>query len=313
MKKMKSFSLGLFAALLILFMAVWDSEAVSRGTSAGEQEDLRALLPEEGEMAGWKIAQGSRIFKPEDLWEQIDGQAEFYLDYGFQQLLTADFTPSEGSHFIAIEIYQMENPDDAFGIYAAERSPEEHFLKGAVQGYSGKNFLNFWKGSCYVKLASIQNNSDTGKTLLELSRIIATKIKGPTSEPALFACFPERSRVKRSERFIPKNFLGQPYMKNGYRVDYAQGEFKYQLFLIRNASLKEAEEVFEKYRKFLASKDEILLPMEKPGYRELAVKGKNQYVFQYDAFVGGILNAAGFKGAGMIIDELVRRLKKEGN
>ena len=311
MKKIQSFSLGLFVALLILFMGAWDSEAVSEETSGGEQEDLRALLPEDGAIAGWKIAPGSKIFKPEDLWEQIDGQAEFYLDYGFRQLLTADYTPSKGTHFITLEIYQMENPDDAFGIYAAERSPEEHFLQGEFQGYSGKNFLNFWKGSCYVKLASVQNDSDMGATLLELSGIIAKKIKGPNTEPALFSSFPERSRVKRSERFIPKNFLGQPYMKNGYRVDYAQGEFKYQLFLIRNASQEEAKQVFEKYQRFLASKDEILLPMERPGYRELAVKGKNESVFQYKAFVGGILNAGGFKGAGMIIDEVVQRLKKD--
>ncbi len=308
MKKMQFFFLYLMFAVLIPFMGAWDSEAISQKTSPEGQEDLRALLPENGAIAGWKIAPGSKIFKPEDLWEHIDGQAEFYLDYGFRQLLTADYAPSGGTHFIAMEIYQMENPNDAFGIYAAERSPEEHFLQGRIQGYSGKDFLNFRKGSCYVKLASIQNDSDMGATLLELSGIIAKKIKGPDTEPALFASFPEKNRVKRSERFIPKNFLGQPYMKNGYRVDYAQGSLKYQLFLIRNVSREEAKQVFEKYQKFLASKDEILPPVEKPGHREIAVKGKDEYVFQCDSFVGGIVNSAGLKEADTIIEGFIQRL-----
>ena len=302
--------IGLVFALLVPFIHAWNSEAIPQGTTAGDQENLRTLLPEDGDITGWKIEPGSKIFKPEDLWEQINGQAEFYLDYGFERLITADYAPLDGSHFITIEIYRMESPDHAFGIYAAERSPDEKFLKGKIQGYAGKNFLNFWKGPCYVKLASIQNDSDTSETLLKLSEIIGQKIGGTAGEPALFACFPEKNRVKMRERFIPKNFLGQPYMKNGYRVDYARGGFTYQLFLIRNVSREEAGKVFEKYQHFLMSRKAVLLPIERPGYQEFAVKGKNEYIFQYDSFVGGILNAADLNEAGTIIEEIVLRLKK---
>ena len=58
------------------------------------------------------------------------------------------------------------------------------------------------------------------------------------------------------------------------------------------------------------SRKEVLLPVERPGYQEFTVKGKNEYIFQYDSFVGGILNAADLNEAGTIIEEIVLRLKK---
>ena len=51
--------------------------------------------------------------------------------------------------------------------------------------------------------------------------------------------------------------------------------------------------------------------MEKPGHREIAVKGKDEYVFQCDSFVGGIVNSAGLKEADTIIEGFIQRLKEK--
>ena len=108
---------------------------------------------------------------------------------------------------------------------------------------------------------------------MDLAAAMADKIKGSYTEPKLFGCFPEMDRVKLSERFIPKNFLGQPFLKNGYRVDYKNGGSSYHVFVVKNVSRKEAEEVLGKYQDFLKSQNEELTHVRKEHFQLFSTKG----------------------------------------
>src|SRR4051794_27389697 len=61
------------------------------------------------------------LYKPDNLYEYIDGGADVYLLYDFQQLLHQEL--KDGGAELTADIYEMRTPEDAFGIYAAERSP----------------------------------------------------------------------------------------------------------------------------------------------------------------------------------------------
>jgi hypothetical protein len=286
------------------------SEGISSDELDRDKETLRTLLPENKEDVTWKSASGPEFFEPENLWKYINGQAEVYLDYGFKLLVTTDYTSMDGSSSIVIEIYQMQNPNHAFGIYAAERSPSDNFIKIGVQGYLEETVLNFWKGSYYIKLSSFQRSPNTKEILMKLAAVIAKKIKGSYSEPELFACFPEKNRVKMSERFIPKNFLGQPFLKNGYRVEYKNRGSRYQVFLVKNGSLEEAEEAFGRYQRFFKSQDEKMSPVREKDYELIFTRGeKGKLIFHYGPFVGGVLNSEDLSEAERIIAEIVHKLR----
>jgi len=229
----------IFAAMVL---ALTFSLAKAKGLEGRSQEEgteykeiLPALLPKNKEMEAWRITSSPQFFAPQDLWEYIDGQAEMYLDYGFEHLLTAEYTAVGGATSMVVDIYRMQSPRHAFGIYAAERSPHDRFIKIGVQGYASKNVLNFWKGLYYVKLTSLQSGSETEAILTKMAGLIDAKIKGNYSEPELFSVFPKTDRIQMSERFIPKNFLGLSFLKDGYRVSYKTGERIYQVFLIKNS------------------------------------------------------------------------------
>ncbi len=114
----------------------------------------------------------------------------------------------------------METPLHAFAIYAAERSPEDDFVKIGVEGYLSENVLNFWKGPYYTKVTSYRTGEEAKGILRDLAGIVASRIPGQYTEPEAFRFFPTKNRVAKSERYIPKNFLGHPFFKAGYRVDY---------------------------------------------------------------------------------------------
>jgi len=306
---------AIFAAIIL---ALTTSLSNAQRLEEGSQKDvseykkvLETLLPKNTEIKGWKVTSGPQFFEPQNLWKYINGQAEMYLDYGFELVATAEYTTLDGFKSMAIEIYQMQSPKHAFGIYAAERSPHDSFIKVGVQGYLSENVLNFWKGLYYVKLTSFQTSSETKEILMKLAVVIDNKIKGSYSEPELFACFPEDNKVKMSERFIPKNFLGLSFLKDGYRAEYKRGGSSYQVFLVKNSSYDIAKEVFRKYKDFLKSQHESVSHSKKYDYQLIFTKReKVEVMFQYGSFVGGVLNSADLSKAEGIIEEIVQKLKR---
>lgn len=272
-----------------------------------EQETLAALLPGDGAVPGWKRAAPPDFYGPENLWDCINGAAVFYLDYGFRFLVTLYYTTADRKSTAAVEIYRMETPLHAFAIYAAERSPKDNFIKMGVQGYLGDNVLNFWKGPYYTKVASYKTTEEEA-ILRKLAGNVADGIPGLYSEPEAFRYFPEENRIAGSERYIPKNFLGHPFFRGGYRVDYQGEKRKYQIFLVQNASREEAEKAFGKYREHLEAQDARVSLKKNAVYRMMSAGGR-ETVFLYGSFVGGVLGKTDEAHALELIDEMVTNLK----
>jgi hypothetical protein len=310
---MESKPLFLFSTILTsaaLFACFPTTAASQDNDLSPDQQTLRALLPDEGKLSDLEEASSPAFYIPANLWEYINGQSELYLQYGFRQVITADFDHRPSSTSLAAEIYQMLSPHHAFGIYAAERSPDDDYVKVGVQGYSGSNILNFWKGPYYIKLTAYKSSPEVRKLLLEVARIIEGNITGKYSEPDLFTCFPGKYRVGMSERFIPKNFMGHSFLENGYRVDYEKEGQRYQVVLAENSTSKEAVEAFGKYQDFLESQSEVVTYERGPDYQMIKVgDGKGKVMFQYGIFVGGILGLKDRPGGERLVGEVIVCLK----
>lgn len=275
---------------------------------ARAEEPLAALLPPDGALPGWKKAKPAALYGPDNLWDWIDGAAVLYLDYGFQSLVTADYKTADASSTATVEVYRMESPLNGFAIYAAERSPTDDFLRTGVEGYLAENVLNFWKGPYYVKVTSYKTKEDPKGVLTKLAGIVAERIPGQYAEPETFRFFPAQDRVPKSERYIPKNFLGLTFFKSGYRVDYQGKQGIYQLFLVPNTSPAEAEEAFAKYRKHLESEGGAVTLDKKPDYQTLtAPDGKSAFLFGFS--VGGVLGNVDPTRAHTLIEEMVKSLR----
>jgi hypothetical protein len=292
---------------LLLALALFAAEAQAPCPARAE-ESLAALLPPDGALPGWKKAKPAALYGPDNLWDWIDGAAVLYLDYGFQSLATADYKTADASSAATVEVYRMESPLNGFAIYAAERSPTDDFIRVGVEGYLAENVLNFWKGPYYVKVTSYKTKEDPKGVLTKLAAIVADRIPGQYAEPETFRFFPARDKLPKSERYIPKNFLGLTFFKSGYRVDYKGEQGAYQLFLVPNASPAEAEEAFANYRKHLESQGASVTLDKKPDCQTItATDGKCAFLF--GSFVGGILGNVEATLASTLIEEMVKSLR----
>ena len=159
-------------------------------------------------------------YSPDSLYQYIDGGADIYLLYDFQALLHQDF--KIGATDLITDIYEMGKREDAFGIYASERSPGYKFVAIGGEGYRDRGILNFFADRYYVKLSG--SGANVGPLLDQFARLVSGRIGGVRTLPPLLEKLPREHRVLHSEQYVKKDPLGHAFLAPAYVVTYAEGK-----------------------------------------------------------------------------------------
>lgn len=183
---------------------------------------LRQPLP-----AGTTAEGQPSSYEADNLFQAIDGGADVYLLYDFHLLLHQDF--KNGAAELSADIYDMGKQEDAFGIYAAERSPQYKFAAIGAEGYRSKGVLNFLQDRYYVKLSGTGAGADP--LLDQIARLLSGRIGGARTLPPLLAKVPSELRVKHSEQFVRKDPMGHAFLAPAYVVTYASGKQETKLLI----------------------------------------------------------------------------------
>jgi hypothetical protein len=252
-----------------------ETKAAESATAASVSPNLLALLPSGNEVAGWSMPQKPRSFRAGDLYEYIDGAADGFLTYGFQEVASADFKQSGTGYEAVVDIYEMKDPLNAFGKYAEERNPSYSFLKIGNEGYSGGTAVNFWTGSYYVKIAAFEEKEAITQEMVKLAQAIASKVKNPAAEPGEFAWFPKANQLPHTAVYLPKDVLAQSYLANGYEVKYQAGGKEYKMTLINLDTPAAAQAALARYRQFVATAGKDVKDIKAPG--EGGFAGKDSF------------------------------------
>ena len=221
------------AALAILCILTPVATSQTRPASP----ELTALVPK---LAGWSLSEAPRSYFPESLFEYIDGAAESYLSYDFRELLVVDLEKEGTGPTVTLEIYDMGLPLNAFGIFAAERYPENKTVGLGEMGYIEGEALNFLSGRFYVKLLAFGLGDATEPSLVAIASQVAGAIKGGGALPALVLAFPKDGLVVRSEKYIKRNFMGYEFLHDGYAATYRSAGRELEGFFIDGGSDTEA-------------------------------------------------------------------------
>ena len=248
------------AALAAILSAAVAMPAVAQERGGAGPEKLLPQVP------GWTLAEPPRTYVPATLFEYIDGAAESYLSYGFQELAVADYKGGDGAAALTVEIYDMGGNLNAFGIYSAERYPGSRYLDIGAQGYFEEGTLNFFAGPNYVKLICFDCGETTEAALNGIARDIAKRLGTDKGRlPAVLESFPKEGLVANSEKFIRQNVLGYAFLHDGYLAGYQASEQEFELFIIAGQDEAEARLMLGQY---LAAQEKNGAPVERsgPGY-----------------------------------------------
>lgn len=198
------------------------------------------------EITGWRQSGEIQTFIPKTLFEYIDGDADLYVMYDFQELKVAEYQ-NEKKASVTVEVYELKTPTDAFGIYSQERLPNANFIDVGAQGYIEHKVLNFLTGHYYVKMTGYNTGAEDREILLAFAKKMSEDLGEKGSLPSILFSFPEEGKKKDSEKFINKNFLGYSFLHSAFTADYELFGKKFKLFIIDGADQKVCREMVQKY------------------------------------------------------------------
>lgn len=218
-------------------LAAWSGLAAAAPPSAA------SLLPE---VAGWKKSGQADVYKPSNLYEYIDGAAELYLNFGFEELAVQNYENGKKQE-ITIEVYRHRDTVHAFGIYSQEKPPQGPFQAVGAQGYGDALSFNFTAGPYYVKLSYLGKSADSAAALKAVAAAVAARIPPPAALPAQLKAFPKAGRVPESEKFTAANVLGQSFLHSAFTVDYSVSGQTRQMILLEGKDAADARAMVDKW------------------------------------------------------------------
>lgn len=197
------------------------------------------------DLQGYKRTTGYPVYTPDNLWDFINGAADSYLSYGFENLHVAEY--AKGKNVIKLEIYKHKDNVQAFGIYSIERSPSFQFIKLGAQGCKTDGLLNFLKGKYYVKIRTYSTSKKTLQALESLSLKVADMIEGDSELPDVLSEFPAEGKKKNEDIYIQESVLGHEFLKGAFRANYEAGTASFSIFIIEKTAIEETRNTAEKY------------------------------------------------------------------
>ncbi len=198
--------------------------------------------------AGWQIFGSAKQFGKENLWEQINGRASFFLAYDMVRMTFVSFVNSTNeSQFIDLSIYDMGNPTNAFGVFSSERSQDAPAVKLGRAGYRSDASYFIWKGRYYIRIISSETTDMFEQTGMALARRVTDSLTD-SGEPVWgLTALPAAGRIPHSVRYIKINAMGLDFMRNTYTAEYRKSDKIVTVFLSKHDTAKSARDTVARY------------------------------------------------------------------
>ncbi len=158
-----------------------------------------AFLPPDGFLDGWSRQEATRVFPGAELYGHIDGGAELFLEFGFEDLTLQRYRRGEDK--FVVEVYRMADPAAALGIYLMKCGRETPAPGFPERNTAGRYQLEFVKGSHYVLVTSESGKAELQPALLEFGRFVAAALPSSSGE-VLPDLLPREGRVEGTLRLI---------------------------------------------------------------------------------------------------------------
>ncbi|NLF09708.1 MAG: hypothetical protein GX594_17260 [Pirellulaceae bacterium] len=165
------------------------------------------IPPPDGFLKAWNKLDKQRVFTAGDLYGHINGGAEIFLEFGFEQLTVqhyAPIRPVDGDRArpdLKIEIYRMTDPTAATGIYLMNCGKESRDAGFAERHNVNRHQLLFMRNRYYVLIGNSTGDESLRPVMIEFARYIAAKL--PDDRPVDFSRqLPQNGLQKSSLRLI---------------------------------------------------------------------------------------------------------------
>jgi len=139
----------------------------------------RGPLPEALAPAGWREG-GVSNYDAGNLYEKIDGRADYYLSFGFERLWVLSIVHEDDpARVVDVELFAQGAPANALGAYEGERAPGiEPTMDEAGLSHLDRNALFMTRGRHYVRAIGSEESEEVRLLLKHLKSALEAGLPG---------------------------------------------------------------------------------------------------------------------------------------
>ena len=193
----------------------------------GGESVLVKMLPQSA--GNFERVGSVRPFDKDNLFEHINGHAEYFISGGFKGLAVADYAlKGENEACCSADVYQMGIGANAFGVLMGEVSDDFSRAEIGFMGFVSQRMLVFIKGPYYVKITAFRDDAPVDSLAAEIEKgmgEIETVIPGLEG-------FPREGAVAGTLRYFKEAYRGLDFLNRVFEQDYELDGAKFEAALI---------------------------------------------------------------------------------
>lgn len=219
--------LPVFVAALYFDGQRYDPETLEFARTPGEK--LLRYLPES--VAELTRDREVRFFNKDNLFEHVNGHAEFYLSAGFESVAVATYRMEgdpPGTPSVTVDFFDMGSPENAFGVMAEEGEGAKPINIGRF-GVKTRQTILFVSGRYYVKVVAFIKRYRP----VNLAKAVAKNIGDSGDDLPQFARFPEEGADLAMRGYILRDYMGHEILTGVFEQKYRRGDAEFTAFLFK--------------------------------------------------------------------------------
>lgn len=191
------------------------------------------VIPD-GEIEGAEIIR-TRTFSGSALYGYMNGGAELYHEYGFNDAVITELNTGTGKY--KVEVFRMNSPESAYGIFSVSRYKcidAPSFWKYTCRA---RYQLQICKGRYYISIINSNGNRSDSIASVKIGKLIAEEIADSDFDLNVYLPETESNIPQLNNVFLAKGRLG---IVNGTPdlEDYFRGVENYTLVVLNGTDKK---------------------------------------------------------------------------
>lgn len=228
-------------------------------------------------------------YNPGNLFELINGQAVFYLSYGFIELEHSFY--KKGDAIYQVDLYELRSDLSALGCYRQQKDMDSEPLAVGAEGSIIDYLTVFFKDRYYIEIIPFEGDvDDIIGEMTALAEHIDDCIPGDANLPDELSFFPDEGKTENSGLYIGENLLSYTFLGHGITAEYTVSDGKtFRAFISFGKSDEDARNIAAQFDEKLTDSTEITLPNGSAGKKgEMPYRGR-ALIVPYKSFAVGAL------------------------
>ena len=200
-----------------------------------------------GGITGFRQLGQPHNYTKENLYEHVDGHAEYFIGAGFMALTVMEYVTADSKATAAeiqSEVFDMGKSIQAFGVLVDESGENPAPVSVGTMGFKSSGGVNFIKGRFYVKISAI----DPKAPVLKFAKAFDATLPSGKDSFQVFARLPNIGNVANT-RFIKEGYRGLDFLHNVVEREYSTGGKKITVALI-TGSQQEIHSVMSSFHEY---------------------------------------------------------------